>query len=144
MLSRVLIIIACSAALTCSAQNLPNNICFVGNFEGKVQLSENDIISIFNGTKQFLKLNTGKTVRIHVVLPSEKNTSAEMFAKIMFDESKNYTQRHWLRLVFSGRCTAPEYSYSNEETIRIVSKSSNSIGFINDTSYTGKLKIDLK
>ena len=144
MLSRVLIIIACSATLACSAQKLPDNVTFVGNFDSKVQLSENDIISIFNGTKQFIKLSSGRTVRINVVLPSEKNSGAETFAKIIFDESKNYTQRHWLRLVFSGRAASPIYSYSNDETISIVSRNSNSIGFIDDTSYSGKLKIDLK
>ena len=144
MLSKLLLIISCSAALFCSAQKLPNNVSFVGNFDGKVQFSENDIISIFNGTKQFIKLSSGRTVRINVVLPSEKNSGAETFAKIIFDESKNYTQRHWLRLVFSGRAASPVYSYSNDETISIVSRNSNSIGFINDTSYSGKLKIDLK
>ena len=143
MLSKLLLIISCSATLACSAQKLPNNVTFVGNFDSKVQLSENDIISIFNGTKQFIKLSSGRTVRINVVLPSEKNSGAETFAKIIFDESKNYTQRHWLRLVFSGRAASPIYSYSNDETISIVSRNSNSIGFIDDTSYSGKLKIDL-
>ena len=144
MLSKLLLIISCSAAFVCSAQKLPDNVSFVGNFDSKVRLSENDIISIFNGTKQFIKLSSGRTVRINVVLPSEKNIGAETFAKIIFDESKNYTQRHWLRLVFSGRAASPVYSYSNDETISIVSRNSNSIGFINDTSYSGKLKIDLK
>jgi hypothetical protein len=66
------------------------------------------------------------------VLPSQKNESAALTAKVFYGTTVKGMQKFWLSLVFQGRANPPIFLDTDEEIIIYVQKNPGSIGVIHE------------
>jgi hypothetical protein len=82
--------------------------------------------SQLSASLEIQEIMTGRTRKwpdgtpIVVALPSKESPYFEDAGKAWFDGSASAMQRHWLRLVFSGRANVPIYTKSDEEAMAIL------------------------
>ena len=70
----------------------------------------------------------GKGAR--VLLPSRQSSSYEPVAKAIFGMSGTSMERHWFRLVFSGKANPPEYVPHDADIIRLVKETPGALGVV--------------
>lgn len=117
-----------------------NTVVIIGNTIGTVSMKKNSLINVFKGRLD--SWNNNATVKI--VLPSQKNESATLTAKVIYGTSVKGMQKFWLSLVFQGRANPPIFLDSDEEIIRYVQKNPGSIGIIpKDMDYPKSLQINI-
>ena len=95
-----------------------NTLVIIGNNIGTVSMKKNSLINVFKGRLD--SWNNNATVKI--VLPSQKNESAALTAKVIYGTTVKGMQKFWLSLVFQGRANPPVFLDSDEEIIRYVQK----------------------
>lgn len=69
---------------------------------------------------------------IIVVLPSKDSPHFQTVGSHWFNGSGPAMQRHWLRLVFSGRANVPIYAKSDAEVLAILDQTEGAVGVIKD------------
>lgn len=117
-----------------------NTVVIIGNTIGTVSMKKISLINVFKGRLD--SWNNNATVKI--VLPSQKNESATLTAKVIYGTTVKGMQKFWLSLVFQGRANPPIFLDSNEEIIRYVQKNPGSIGIISkDMDYPKSLQINI-
>lgn len=117
-----------------------NTLVIIGNNIGTVSMKKNSLINVFKGRLD--SWNNNATVKI--VLPSQKNESAALTAKVIYGTTVKGMQKFWLSLVFQGRANPPVFLDSDEEIIRYVQKNPGSIGIIRkDMDYPKSLQINI-
>ena len=72
-----------------------------------------------------------------VVLPGKEATYFQAVGKQWFGGSGAAMQRHWLRLVFSGRANVPLYAQSSQDTLTLLSQTAGSVGVIDQPPSEG-------
>lgn len=117
-----------------------NTVVIIGNTIGTVSMKKNSLINVFKGRLD--SWNNNATVKI--VLPSQKNESATLTAKVIYGTTVKGMQKFWLSLVFQGRANPPIFLDSDEEIIRYVQKNPGSIGIIQKgMDYPKSLQINI-
>ena len=117
-----------------------NTVVIIGNNIGTVSMKKNTLINVFKGRLD--SWNNNITVRI--VLPSQKNESAVLIAKVLYGTTVKGMQKFWLSLVFQGRANPPVFLDTDEEIIRYVQKNPGSIGLIQKSiDYPKTLQINI-
>ena len=103
-------------------------------------MKKNTLINVFKGRLD--SWNNGNTVKI--VLPSQKNESSTLTAKVIYGTTVKGMQKFWLSLVFQGRANPPVFLDSDEEIIRYIQKNPGSVGVINkNNEYPKSLQIEV-
>ena len=103
-----------------------NSVVIIGNNIGTVSMKTNTIINVFKG-----RLNSwNNDITVRIVLPSQKNESALLIAKVLYGTTVKGMQKFWLSLVFQGRASPPIFLDTDEEIIRYIQKNPGSIGVI--------------
>lgn len=69
---------------------------------------------------------------IVVVLPSKEAPHFQAVGDYWFNGSGSAMQRHWLRLVFSGRANVPIYAKSDAEVLAILDQTEGAVGVVRD------------
>ena len=69
---------------------------------------------------------------IVVVLPSKDAPHFQAVGDRWFNGSGAAMQRHWLRLVFSGRANVPIYAKSDAEVLAILKQTEGAVGVVKD------------
>lgn len=94
-----------------------------------------------NGSTTAINVNeiiTGKQRKwsdgapIVVILPSKEAPHFNAVGDHWFSGSGSAMQRHWLRLVFSGRANVPIYAKSDAEVLAILDRTEGAVGVVKD------------
>jgi hypothetical protein len=96
--------------------------------QSDVQLEAVDVDGIITG-KQRKWANGAPIV---VVLPSKDAAQFKAVGDRWFNGSGTAMQRHWLRLVFSGRANVPIYAKTDAEVLAILDQTAGAVGIINE------------
>lgn len=113
----------------------------VGNPAAGVDaLSKKNVKKLFMGKKT--KLSNGKKARI--IELSNGNASRIAFHKAITGRSESQLQSGWSRLVFTGKAEAPVQVADDAAVIKAVAASANAIGYIDEASVTGEVKVLFK
>jgi hypothetical protein len=143
MRAHIFILIAFTLALSnfVSGQSTDlNSVVIIGNSTGFSTMKKNTLINVFKGRLD--SWNNGNTVKI--VLPSQKNESSTLTAKVIYGTTVKGMQKFWLSLVFQGRANPPVFLDSDEEIIRYIQKNPGSVGVINkNNEYPKSLQIEV-
>lgn len=67
---------------------------------------------------------------IVVVLPGKEAAYFQAVGNEWFGGSGAAMQRHWLRLVFSGRANVPLYAQNSQHTLTLLSQTVGSVGVV--------------
>ena len=117
-----------------------NSVVIIGNTIGTVSMKKSALINAFKGRVDSWSNN----VTVKVVLPSQKNESAALIAKLFYGTTVKGMQKYWLSLVFQGRANPPVFLDTDEEIIKYVQKNPGSIGVIQKgVDYPKSLQIDV-
>jgi hypothetical protein len=117
-----------------------NTLVIIGNNIGTVSMKKNSLINVFKGRLD----SWNNTTTVKIVLPSQKNESATLTAKVIYGTTVKGMQKFWLSLVFQGRANPPVFLDSDEEIIRYVQKNPGSIGIIQKgMDYPKSLQINI-
>lgn len=117
-----------------------NNLVIIGNNIGTVSLKKTTLINVLKGRLDSWNNN----VTVKIVLPSQKNESAALTAKVFYGTTVKGMQKFWLSLVFQGRANPPIFLDTDEEIIIYVQKNPGSIGVIREgVDYPKSLKINI-
>lgn len=95
-----------------------------------------DLISI-QGVLRGERRNWPDGVPVTVILPGRDAASYEVVGRRFFGSGGAEMQRHWLKMVFSGRSRAPQYVASDEEIFRLVESIPGAIGVTTATVPAG-------
>jgi ABC-type phosphate transport system substrate-binding protein len=117
---------------------IAEDIVVVMNLKSGVEsLNRDDVIDIFMGRNR--QLSTGETA-----LPLDLPNSAierEYFYSRLTNKSKSEINAYWARLIFTGRATPPTLLHSQDETIQMVIKNRNSVGYLGKSKLDPRLKV---
>jgi hypothetical protein len=69
---------------------------------------------------------------IVVILPSKDAPHFQTVGDHWFNGSGSAMQRHWLRLVFSGRANVPIYAKNDAEVLAILDQTEGAVGIVKD------------
>lgn len=69
---------------------------------------------------------------IVVILPSKEAPHFNAVGDHWFNGSGSAMQRHWLRLVFSGRANVPIYAKNDAEVLAILDRTEGAVGVVKD------------
>ena len=107
-----------------------SQLLFIANVENKEQIAQVDVEAILTGAQ--VSWHNGNPIKL--VLPGRKADIYEYVGYQIFQESGMMMQRHWLKLVFSGRGNPPKYADNELDMISYVKNTPGSaavIGAIN-------------
>jgi hypothetical protein len=91
-------------------------LLFIANVENGQQIAEFDVGAILTGAQT--SWHNGSSIKL--VLPGRKADIYEQVGYQIFQESGMMMQRHWLKLVFSGRGYPPKYADNELDMIKYV------------------------
>jgi len=120
--------------------NVSASIVVIGNLAGGDELSEKNVKKYFMGKKT--KLSNGDKVKIIELVDGDAKRIA--FHNKVTGRSEAQLQSSWSRLVFTGKAEAPVQVANDAEVIKEVVGASNAIGYIDEASMTGDVKVLLK
>jgi hypothetical protein len=91
-------------------------LVFIANVNNGEKIDQVNVYEIVSGDQS----NWPDGNPIKLVLPGRKAKIYEFVSRKIFGEPGMMMQRHWLRLVFSGRGNPPQYADSEQEIIDYV------------------------
>jgi hypothetical protein len=91
-------------------------LLFIANVENGQQIAEFEVGAILTGAQT--SWHNGSSIKL--VLPGRKADIYEQVGYQIFQESGMMMQRHWLKLVFSGRGYPPKYADNELDMIKYV------------------------
>jgi hypothetical protein len=92
------------------------NLIFIANIDETISPDELDVKEIIRGDQK--NWPNGDTILL--VLPGRKAEFYEQMSREVFGETGMMMQRHWLKLVFSGKGNPPRFADSEKEIIDFV------------------------
>lgn len=131
----IVLITACFFSLNISAA-----MVVIGNSAGADSLSKKDVKKLFMGKKT--KLPNGDRAKIIELVDGDPGRIE--FHKAATGRSEAQLQSAWSRLVFTGKAEAPTQVANDAEVVKAVSAEPNAIGYVNEASVTGDVKVLLK
>ena len=118
--------------------NLFADIVVIVNPESKVKsLNNNYAKMIF--MKKIKELPNGE-----VLIPLDHDSESEIyneFYKSIANKNRSRMSRYWAKRIFTGKGEAPEVLNSDEEVIRRIMNSLDSVGYINSESLVDGVKV---
>ncbi|BBM65267.1 hypothetical protein VA249_19130 [Vibrio alfacsensis] len=109
----------------------------VGNAAGVDSLSQSDVQKLFLGKST--KLSNGSSARIVELTDGAAGRVA--FHEVATGRSEAQVQSAWSRLVFTGKAEAPIQVADYSAVISTVASNPNAIGYVDDASVTGDVKV---
>lgn len=106
--------------------NQAPKLLFIANVGSEQQVAQSDVRAILTGAQTSWR--NGRSIK--VVLPGRKAKIYEQVGHEIFQESGMMMQRHWLKLVFSGRGRAPKYADNDIDTIKYVKNTPGAVAVI--------------
>ena len=118
--------------------NLLAEIVVIVNAESKVKNLNSDYAKMIF-MKKIKELPNGE-----VLIPLDQSSETEIyntFYEAVANKSKSRMSQYWAKRVFTGKGEAPEILSSDEEVIRRVMNSIDSVGYINAESLVDGVKV---
>ena len=101
-------------------------LLFIANVENEQIIVQFDVGAILTGAQT--SWHNGSSIKL--VLPGRKAETYEYVGYQIFQESGMMMQRHWLKLVFSGRGNPPKYADNELDMIKYVKNTPGSAAVI--------------
>ena len=120
--------------------NVSAAMVVIGNPAGGDALSKSDVKKLFMGKKT--KLSNGNKAKIIELVDGAPARVA--FHEATTGRSESQLQSSWARLVFTGKAEAPVQVADDAAVIDAVSADADAIGYIDEASVTGSVKVLLK
>lgn len=120
--------------------NISAAMVVIGNSEGVDELSKKNVKKLFMGKKT--KLPNGNKAKI--IELTDGDPARITFHEMATGRSESQLQSSWARLVFTGKAEAPTQVADDAAVINAVLATPNAIGYIDEASVTGDIKVLLK
>jgi hypothetical protein len=101
-------------------------LLFIANVENRQQIAQFNVEAILTGAQT--SWHNGSSIKL--VLPGRRADIYEDVGHQIFQESGMMMQRHWLKLVFSGRGNPPKYADNELDMIKYVKNTPGSAAVI--------------